>query len=357
MLRIRVLGELTLELDGEALPAPPGRRLQALLGWLALHPGMHARAEVAGQLWPDVLDESARMSLRTVLADLRRTLGDGQLVATRDQVGLAREVWIDARAFDELLADRRLDGALALVRGEVLEGLADEWVYAERDRCAAAVRDALRGLAAQAEAAGDLRAAVARTREQVAADPLAEDAHRDLIRRLAAAGDRPAALSAYLSLRERLARELQIAPSAQTRALVAQIRGAEAGPVAVPATPLPPPLARHHRSPFVGRAEALATLRDAFAGAGEGRVVLLAGEPGIGKTRLAAELARAAHADGATVLYGRAHEDPLAPYHPFAEASGPSWRCARRTRCLRSPARWPAGSAGSCPTRSAGCRR
>jgi tetratricopeptide (TPR) repeat protein len=104
---------------------------------------------------------------------------------------------------------------------------------------------------------------------------------------------------------------------------VAQIRDADAEPVAVPAPPLPPALARRHRSPFVGRTTALAALRDAFARADEGRLVLLAGEPGIGKTRLAAELARAAHADGATVLYGRAHEEPLAPYQPFAEAFGP----------------------------------
>ncbi|HEY7621278.1 MAG TPA: AAA family ATPase [Solirubrobacteraceae bacterium] len=324
MLRIRVLGELTLELDGEALPPPPGRRLRALLGWLALHPGMHARAEVAGRLWPDVLDESARTSLRTALADLRRAVGDGHVVATRDAVGLAPGVWIDARAFDELVAERRLDEALALVRGEVLDGLAEEWVYAERDRRGEAVREALRRLAAEAEAAGDLRTAIARTREQIVADPLAEDAHRDLIRRLAAAGDRPAALSAYIQLRELLARDLQIAPSAQTRALVTQIHSTETAAAATPALPLPPALARRHRSPFVGRPEELATLRAAFDRAGDGRrLVLLTGEPGIGKTRLAAELARAVHGAGATVLYGRAQEEPLAPYQPFAEALGP----------------------------------
>jgi DNA-binding SARP family transcriptional activator len=282
VLRIRVLGELTLELDGEALPSPPGRRLRALLGWLALHPGMHARAEVAGRLWPDVLDESARTSLRTALADLRRALGDGYVMATRDEVGLAPGVWIDARAFDELVAERRFGEALGLVRGEVLDGLAEEWVYAERDRRGEAVREALRRLAAEAEAAGDLRTAIGRTREQIAADPLAEDAHRDLIRRLAAAGDRPATLSAYIQLRELLARELQIAPSAQTRALVTQIHDSEAAPPAAPALPLPPALARRHRSPFVGRPDELATLRAAFDRGGDGRLMLLTGEPGIG---------------------------------------------------------------------------
>jgi DNA-binding SARP family transcriptional activator len=320
MLRIRVLGELTLELDGEPLPVPSGRRLPALLGWLALHPGLHARGAVAGRLWPDVLDESARTSLRTALAELRRALGGGHVVATRDRVGLAPDVWTDVGAFDALLREARLDEALELVRGDVLAGLDDEWVYAERDRRRDQVRDALRRAGAHAEAAGDVRGALTRAREQVAADPLAEDAHRDLIRRLAASGDRAAALAAYAHLREVLARELGIEPTAQTQALVTEIRASEAAPAVPAPPPLPPALARRHRSPFVGRASPLARLREAV---GTGGLVLVAGEPGMGKTRLVAELARTAHADGATVLYGRADEEPLAGYQPFAEALDP----------------------------------
>jgi DNA-binding SARP family transcriptional activator len=322
MLRVRVLGELELELDGEARSAPRGRRLRGLLGWLALHPGMHARAEVAGSLWPDVLDDSARTSLRTALAELRRTLGDGQLIATRDEVGLGPDVWVDVRAFEALARADRLDDALALVRGPLLEGLADDWVYAARDRQGDQIREVLARRADRLEAAGDLPAAVALTRELVAADRLAEDAHRALIRRLAAAGDRAAALAAYAHLRELLRRELGIEPSAPTRALAEEIRGAQP-PAPVP--PLPARLARRHRSPFVGRAAVLATLDRAFhdaAGAGRSgsRLVFLSGEAGIGKTRLAAELARTLHARGAAVLYGRADEDAIAPYQPFAEA-------------------------------------
>jgi DNA-binding SARP family transcriptional activator len=330
MLRVRVLGELALELDGEALAPPAGRRLRGLLGWLALHPGMHARSEVAGRLWPDVLEESARTSLRTALAELRRALGDGHLVATRDAVGLAGDVWVDARAFDELVAAERLDDALALVRGPVLEDLADDWVHAERDRRRDDVRDVLGRLAARAEAAGDLRTAVARTRGQVALDPLAEDSQRDLIRRLAASGDRPAALAAYGQLRERLGRELGVTPSAPTRRLAEEIRGAE------PPAPLPGPLGRRHRSPFVGRAAVLGRLQRAIA---EHRLVLLTGEPGIGKTRTAAELARAVHAAGRLVLYGRADEEAIAPYQPFAEALRPylAARSAAELRALAGP--------------------
>ena len=75
MLRVRVFGGLALESDGTALDPPASRRARELLGFLALHPGRHARAAVAARFWPDVLDASARASLRTTLHELRRALG------------------------------------------------------------------------------------------------------------------------------------------------------------------------------------------------------------------------------------------------------------------------------------------
>ena len=75
MLRVRLFGGLALESDGVALPTPERRRACSLLGWLALHPGMHPRSEVAGRFWPEVLDSSARKSLRTELVAVRHSLG------------------------------------------------------------------------------------------------------------------------------------------------------------------------------------------------------------------------------------------------------------------------------------------
>ena len=93
------------------------------------------------------------------------------------------------------------------------------------------------------------------------------------------------------------------------------------GGAATRPVPLPPVLAHSERRPFVGRTRPLRRLRSLWqeAASDEGLAVL-AGEPGIGKTRLAARLAASAHAEGALVLYGRADEDSASPYQPFVEA-------------------------------------
>src|SRR6185436_741120 len=137
MVRVRLFGRFALESDGVALPTPERRRACSLLGWLALHPGMHPRSEVAGRFWPEVLDSSARKSLRTELVAVRRALGpaaEGALVATRATVGLVGEtVLVDVREFDRLVRDARLQEAAELGGGELLAGLDEDWVYEARE--------------------------------------------------------------------------------------------------------------------------------------------------------------------------------------------------------------------------------
>ena len=133
MLRVRLLGELELESGGSPLAPPAGRRARALLGYLALHPGPHPRAALAARFWPDVLDESARTSLRGALADIRRALGAQHLIATREAAGLDGEPWTDAAAFAALVAEGRDAEALELCRGELLAGLDDDWIVTARD--------------------------------------------------------------------------------------------------------------------------------------------------------------------------------------------------------------------------------
>src|SRR6185312_16329347 len=102
VLRVALLGELTVEVDGHDVELPRAWRARPVLGWLALHPGTHPRASVAARFWPDVVDGTARASLRNALWSLRRSAGAALLEASRERVGLAASVWVDAVAFAEL---------------------------------------------------------------------------------------------------------------------------------------------------------------------------------------------------------------------------------------------------------------
>jgi class 3 adenylate cyclase len=244
MMRVRLLGDLTVEVDGSVVDQPASRRARSLLGWLALDRRMHSRSTLAARFWPDVLDESARTSLRSALSALRRALGPGSeryLIANRDEVGLAAEdlVWTDIAEFDRLVARDQLEEALELARGELLAGLDDDWVLQRRDEQRDRAASVLAQLAVRAESKRDLQAAIAFTRRQMTLDPFAEEPQRELMRRLAAAGDRAAAIRTYERFSQRLRDELRIAPSQATRELAETLRhgSAAAGPSCVVSTP------------------------------------------------------------------------------------------------------------------------
>ncbi len=290
-------------------------------------PGTHPRSALAGRLRPDVAEQSARKTLRDAVYELRRALGSGgrdAIVATREQVGLdPTRVRADLWEFRRHVAAGELEAAVEGRMDELLAGMDADWVLRARDEHAAELSRVLAALAERAETEGDLRAAAEWARRRLDAEPLAEDAHRELIRLLASTGDRPAALTAAAALTDRLRRELGVPPSAETRALVEDVRRGRVG-VAAPEPagppPLPPALAR--TVPPAGRQPALDRLEAAWTDAlgGATRVALVGGEPGIGKTTLAGELARRVHASGAVVLYGRCDEQALVPYQPWVEA-------------------------------------
>ena len=342
MLRIRVLGELIVESSGRQIELSGSWRARSLLARFALNPGAHRRGDVASRFWPDILDSSARASLRNALWALRRALrdeADGALIATRDRVGLdgPPNVWVDATAFQERVAAGELEEALALSRGDVLVGLDEEWVYEYRDQHREALSELLERLAAQAEADGDLASAIAATRRRARLDPLAEDAQRALIARLARSGDRAGALAAYNRLRERFRRELGISLSDETRAVIHQVRRGQAltqplradaaGPAEEQSSrsgnwrpgdlfPLPPRLRHRATMALVGRERELSTLRTLWRAVREGegaRLVLVTGDAGMGKSRLVRELALEGREQGAVVLHGSADEDLLVP--------------------------------------------
>jgi DNA-binding SARP family transcriptional activator len=343
MLHVRLLGELAVEAEGRAVVLNGSWRMRSLLAWLALNPGAHLRGDLAARFWPDVLETSARASLRNALWALRRALGPAAeaLAASRERVGL-EGAWTDVGEFERLVAEGELEAAVALWSGEPLTGLDDDWAFEARDELNRRLAGVLARIASAAEARDDLEAALGWARRRVALDPLAEDAQRELIRLLCEHGDRAGAIEAYARLRERLRRELGISPSGATRELVERIRDedSQATPVAAPARParvpdagtrwepgapfpLPPRLRIERSARFVGRRGELEALRSLLRRAREGggpRLALVTGEAGIGKTRLAWELALEAQRCGAIVLQGSCEEEAIAPFEPFVEA-------------------------------------
>ena len=282
VVRVRLMGALEVELNGAVVASPASHRPWAVFAYLVLAGRPVARGELAAQFWPDVLDQSARASVRSALWALRRALGD-VLIVDRDRVGVSAD-WVDVHQLEELPDEE----ALALCRGELLEGVEDEWAIAARERHRERVIALLERLASGADSP---RAAIEWARRQIELDPFGEEAHRRLIVRLDAVGDRAGALRTYRTLAERLRRELGVSPSPATRELVEQLRADGADPAA-PGTPRVPA----GMLPMLGRDSELAALRQAWAAVADGRgvVAVVRGEAGIGKTRIVTELRAAA---------------------------------------------------------------
>ena len=308
----RVLGELALTRDGQPVELPVSRRARVLLAWLAVNPGVHTRADVAARLRPDVREQSARMSLRQAAWALRPLLGP-VLVSDRLRIGL-----LDGAVSVDLLEFRRhavagdREGALALTSGGVLVGLDEPWIDDLRTAHLHEVDALLEQMSSAALPPGASPArnpegharALRYTRERITRDPLCEPAYRELMRLLERSGDRAAALTAYRELSERLRRELHVAPSPATRQLADELRepeplgetqhrgpadrSATAATVASERPPFPWRLAALSGGDFVGRHRELAK-GDAVGRerAGTPSAVIVGGESGIGKTRLA----------------------------------------------------------------------
>jgi len=321
-----VIGELQVLLAGKTVELPASRRARSLLGWLASHPGRHPRSRLAGLLWPDVLDASARASLRSAIWALRSALGPdfgSYLAAGRDTVTLAGDdLRVDLREMRRLLAAGEPEAALARCRGDLLQELDDDWVLEARADLDRDVEAALADLTQRARAAGNPAAALAWARRRATLCPLDEPAGADLLRALIDAGEPAAALEAFARLQQRLGAELGVPVSATTAALIEPFRTARADPGVTARVSTDPALA----SSLIGRERQFAELAKAWhaARACAGSAVLLEGEGGIGKTRLVEELraaVRRTSAGGrAIAATAAAGPGPPAPFTIWTDA-------------------------------------
>jgi DNA-binding SARP family transcriptional activator/tetratricopeptide (TPR) repeat protein len=347
-LDIRLLGPPEVLVNGRPLRVDT-RKAIAILALVAAEGRAFARDELAALLWPDSDDMAARGALRRTLSTMRAAIGDGPLVIDRSRVDIDRRmVRVDLDIVDAAMRSQdrpTLAAAAGLARGAFLAGFNlrdspefDDWRATRSVAAERAVLTVLDRLTVAAEADGDIPAAIAAASRRLDLDPLDERGHLRLMDLLVASGDRSAALRQYRVCVATLERELGVEPLVSTTARYVAIRdgsGADSTPSnaattgsrgeAVPGhvpDPVPDPVAPP-AFPLVGRAaslETLGVLRAAAGASGDGRVVALVGEAGIGKTRLATEFAAAVRADGGAVLATTAYPAERAiAYGPVVE--------------------------------------
>src|ERR1700727_551106 len=172
MLPIRLFGRMAVERDGTEVAAPSARRAWSLLAYLALSPGPQPRGDLAAHFWPDVLDSSARASLRSAVWSLRRALGpaaEPHLIVDRNCVGLVPgpELWVDANAFDTLVAAGREREAVDLCTGALLTGFEEEWALLARAAHRERLLEVLEQMAESRQARGDLGGALECSRRAI----------------------------------------------------------------------------------------------------------------------------------------------------------------------------------------------
>jgi DNA-binding SARP family transcriptional activator/tetratricopeptide (TPR) repeat protein len=358
--RFHLLGRFEV-LRGQPVELPPSKKARALLAYLVATERAHDREHLAALLWDE--REDARAALRWALTRLRPVVDDRatRLVADRDCVKFeAHGAQIDLAAVRSALAEgidrastETLEQAAGRFRGELLEGLDLSDCYGFHAWCLAE-REAARALRASIlstivdRLADDPARALPFARARLDLDPLAGAAQAAVVRTLGALGRQREAEELYQSLKqmvqtrlgERASGELERARAAIRRTppnwpatpseavAVATLASTETG-VAASAAGAPSlgaaaePLARLARSPFVGRARELTQLTEALdaALASHGSFVEIAGEAGMGKSRLVEELVHQARLRGARVLVGRCLEGEASPaFLPFLDS-------------------------------------
>ncbi|HEX9028584.1 MAG TPA: AAA family ATPase, partial [Anaerolineales bacterium] len=348
MLAINLFGSPEVLLDGRPITIER-RKSRALLYFLAASERPYQREQLLAFFWPDMERQAAQQVLRTSLHGLHKALGE-DLVIAREALSLAQDTQVDARMFEKNLSPipgdiAKLESILLLYRGAFLTNFSlpdtqsfEDWENAERERYQRLFVRAVYALSRSYEGFGDYKAALAAMDRGLAIDPLQEDLQREAIRLAYLAGDRPESIRRYDQLRKLLDEELGVPPMVETRALYDDILNDRVK------TPQPQTLemARPTRTakastpagmlPFISREAELKTLTEGIL---TNRLLLVEGEPGIGKSRLVEQFIGTL--PDTIQLSGAGRELELAlPYQPVIEA----------LRGLQTLPDWPALLAG-----------
>ena len=324
-MEFRILGPLEVFENGRQLELG-GAKQRALLAILLLHANEVVSIDrLIDALWEDDAPQTGRKALQVYVSQLRKTLGKERIVTRSPGYRLEVEAGeLDLARFQRLLEEGRASEALSLWRGPPLSEFAyQRFAESEIERLEelhlACLEDRIEAdLAAGRHAAlvGELEALV---REQ----PLRERLRAQLMLALYRSGRQAEALEAYRASRHALTEELGIEPSPELRELEKAILRQDASLAVTRTTEASTDGTEATRGVFVGREAELEELLEGFAEAvaGRGRLFLLVGEPGIGKSRLADEVIRHARTRQAEVLIGRCWEGGGAPaYWPWVQS-------------------------------------
>jgi DNA-binding SARP family transcriptional activator len=306
-LRIQLLGDFLLVVDEKPVTTISVPRLQSLLGYLMLHrDAPQDRSHLAFLLWPDSTESQAHTNLRKLLHHLRQAFpaadrflsigrhsvqwlpAQADSIFTLDVQELEQALIQAEQASDSTTQRQALEQVLRLYRGDLLPNCYDEWVAPERDHWRQKFIQAAERLLALLEEERDYAAAITASQQLLRCDPLHEATYRQLMRLYALQGDRVAALRVYHTCAQLLERELGVGPGEITQAAYETLVSSDSSPS--PSTDRP--AQQSTVVPLLFRNAEWRLLLETWrkVASGSPHCVLITGEAGIGKTRLAEEL-------------------------------------------------------------------
>ena len=335
MLKIYLFGRPRIgvaDRSGELAIQPSSLRL---LAYLLVRRGTVGRQNAAFALWPDDPEDVALGKLRRHLYNLRSALesteGDTAWITADDSVIHLKvdRLWVDAKEFEALSCQSDGSAAAAdlyaadLYAADLLENYDDEWVIVERDRLRSLAVSNLAKLTAACRSKREFEPAIRFAARLLDLEPWREDVVRLMIKLRYEAGDRSGAFNEYERFASRLREDMGIEPMPETRALmIAVSRNDTVAEEADRSRRDDAVIRSRPTGAFVGRRSEMEFLSSRWgrAAIGSGGGLFIAGESGIGKTRLAHEFAAGVESQGGRVLFGLTSAPESRPFQALADA-------------------------------------